>query len=332
MLRTLGLSVIFCLLGGTPLFAQRELTVTVELNKKVVLRTQYTDDGTQGPVDVWRYILQKEPAQEPENPEIKAKENNPLQAYLRGDIVLRIDEKDGGTIGRADLKELSLIRKLDSTQKWYLESPEVYRTAFAAGLSDTHETETYYKRLEDPFLVPNISKSLSNYTWVTGGQYQGWYWWYVLVPVLLIAAFFVAWMYIKDSKSISWYFSVPLALMRLTLYGLIAYMFLLPTVKETRVWKPKIPPMLQKNSRVVVVLDVSESMSISDDPLSASNRRTRLQRVVELISDERLAFMKKLLENNPVYVYRFASQFDTEANAFQTVKASEGGVEKLVMK
>src|SRR5687767_8397255 len=86
--------------------------------------------------------------------------------------------------------------------------------------------ETYLKRLRDGLEV-------------SGQTYPGINWLFILVPVLLVGALFIIWMYVKDSRSIRWYFAVPLGLMRATVYGLLAYMFLLPTLKETRVWKPE---------------------------------------------------------------------------------------------
>jgi hypothetical protein len=79
---------------------------------------------------------------------------------------------------------------------------KVYRTAFEAGLSDLTLTEFYYKRLTDD--LPNQ---------INGQSYPGKNWWFVLVPVLVLAAFFVFWMYVKDMRSIPWYVAILLALL-----------------------------------------------------------------------------------------------------------------------
>ena len=149
--------------------------------------------------------------------------------------------------------------------------------------------------------------------------------WLVLLGLVLLTAFFyVGWMYLKDSRSIRWYFAAPLAMMRLTVYGLLAYMFLLPTIQETRIRHPRTPPPTVKHSRVVVLIDVSESMSRTSDDLkgpAGSDRKTRLQKVVELISDQNAEFMKKLLATNPVYVYRFGTRLDSEVYSFTEEEA-----------
>ncbi len=190
------------------------------------------------------------------------------------------------------------------------------------------------EREPDLIIVERYYKRLTDSLQVSDKVYDGTTWWLILIPVLAIGAIFITWMYAKDSKSIRWYFSVPLALMRATVYGLLAYMFLLPTIKETRIWKPAEPPTLMKESRVVVLFDISDSMAkISDDSSSQAKRRTRLQKVIEYVSDEHLAFMKKLLENNPVYVYRFGTRLDNEVNSFKQNKAlDDNGQEKAEMR
>ena len=172
-------------------------------------------------------------------------------------------------------------------------------------------TTHYYQRLKDPF---------------PAGNYSGETWWFVLVPVLALAAFFICWMYIKDTRSIRWYFALPLGLMRCTVYGFLTYMFLLPTEEEVKIRNPRVPPPLVKTSRVVVLIDVSDSMArVSDDPRGPKGfiPTTRLQKVVEYISDSNAAFMNKLLAENPVYFYRFASRLDNEVYSFRNVEITQ---------
>jgi len=302
MIRSFLLTALACFVAGAEARAQRVLDFTVEQDGKVVLRSQYLDDGTAKASDAWRDNLQAEPRAEPEIAEITPINERPLRAHLKGSIVLTLKAGDE-TLASVKLEELRLVRKTAETKKWHLETNEVYRAAFDARLSDDYVGTTYFKRLTDPFSF-------------RGKDYPGENWWFVLVPVLAIGALFVVWMYIKDSQSISWYFAVLLGIMRATVYGLLAYMFLLPTFKETRNWKPRQPPMLEERSRVVLLLDVSDSMGISDDPSTASNRTSRLKKVIEYITDENVVFMRKLLENNPVYIYRFATRLDNEVHAF----------------
>ncbi len=97
--------------------------------------------------------------------------------------------------------------------------------------------ETFYKRLTDTLTI-------------SGKTYDGNTWWIFIIPILILAAFFVGWMYVKDSRSIRWFYALPLGLMRLTVYGLLTYMFLLPSLRETKIWKPRTPPVIEKKSRV----------------------------------------------------------------------------------
>jgi hypothetical protein len=189
-------------------------------------------------------------------------------------------------------------------------------------LPDITITERYYKRLRDSVEM-------------FGRTYDGTAWWWVLVPILTLGAFFVVWMYVKDSRSIRWYFAVPLGMARATVYGLLTYMFLLPTIQVTHIWLPRTPPMIEKHSRVVVLLDVSDSQAtVSDDPknLMGTDRKTRLQKVVEYLSDDNAAFLKKLIARNPVHVYRFASRLDNVVYSFKEyeVEGDDGVKRKQV--
>ena len=311
-LRYSTLAFLFTVAFGAQALAQRELTVEAEVNGTVVLRTKYADDGSQNAVDAWRYSLQKEPIADPDVANFEADKNNPKAAVLHGAITLRLRDENG-ILGEARLEDLTLIRKDPSSLRWYLSQEEVYRTAFEAGLSDIVITEWYYKRLTDKF---PYSQSFSD----------GKTWWFVLIPVLVLAAFFVFWMYVKDMRTISWYIALPLALLRCTVYGLLAYMFLLPTVKITRVWFPKTPPVLQKKSHVIMVLDISESMAHIDDPktLPPSQRRSRLQKVIDFLSDDNVAFMKKIIDKNKVKLYRFGDRLDKDnVVSFDMIKVKD---------
>ena len=61
---------------------------------------------------------------------------------------------------------------------------------------------------------------------------------------------------------------------------------------------------------------------LSDDPNSA-RPTTRLAKVMNYLSDEKIGFVKDLLDKNPVYVYRFGNRLDEEAQLLE--KGPEGG-------
>jgi hypothetical protein len=163
----------------------------------------------------------------------------------------------------------------------------------------THESEIILRRLGDAF--PYVSPEASGVAWMT-----------LTVAVLLLGVVFVIWMYVRDTKSIRWYVAAPLAFLRICVYVLLAVAFLLPA-KQT--WEK-----VEKRSRVVMLIDVSPSVTeVTDEIRSASNPqpKTRLEKVIDFLTDENVAFIRKLTEKNPTYVYRFGSRLDEEAQPFQ---------------
>lgn len=160
------------------------------------------------------------------------------------------------------------------------------------------DTEIVFRRLSDPF--PLVSPEAAATAW-----------WALVIGVLVVGALFVAWMYSRDAKTCRWYVAVPLAILRICVYLLLAVAFLLPA-RQT--WETT-----EKTSRVLVLLDVSPSVAqISDDRASRGGPKppTRLQKVLDFLTDDRVAFLKKILATNPVYVYRFGAKLDDETQAF----------------
>lgn len=156
------------------------------------------------------------------------------------------------------------------------------------------ESEFVFRRLTETFKVFGYEK-------------DGHWWLLVLAAVLLVGVAFVVWMYVKDSRSVRWYWALPLAAVRVCVYLVLALMFLMPARQGYE--------RAEKRSRVVIVLDVSDSMAqLSDDPAGRAGKPvTRLAKVMDYLSDDRVAFTKALLDKNPVYVYRFGNRLDEEA-------------------
>ena len=159
----------------------------------------------------------------------------------------------------------------------------------------TRDTELIFRRLSDafPFATP---------------ESNAYCWWALVAGVLLVGAFFIGWMYRRDSRTCHWYVATPLAILRLAVYVLLAIAFLLPA---NQTWET-----VAKNSRVVILLDVSPSVSqISDDFATAAAPKptTRLNKVLDFLTDDRVGFLKKLIESHPVNVYRFGSRLDDES-------------------
>lgn len=171
------------------------------------------------------------------------------------------------------------------------------------------ESEFVFRRLTETFKV-------------FGRELPGSFWLLVLGVVLLVGVAFVAWMYVKDSRTIRWYWALPLAMIRTCVYLLLAVMFLMPARQGYE--------RTEKRSRVVVVLDVSDSMAqISDQNPGSARPVTRLEKVMDYLSDDRSGFLQALLAKNPVHVYRFGNRLDEET---QVVTAGSSGAPVPVYK
>jgi hypothetical protein len=160
------------------------------------------------------------------------------------------------------------------------------------------EQELVWRRLSDAFPL-------------FGREVDPQWWWALIIPIMATALVLVVMMYIKDARRVGAPWALALGLCRTTVYGLLLYMFLLPA---RQYWEKS-----EKKSRVIVAFDVSDSMKTVDDPFSSSNPSSRLQKVLDYLNDDSAAFLKKLLDKNPVLVYRFASRLDDEAQTFEAV-------------
>lgn len=140
--------------------------------------------------------------------------------------------------------------------------------------------------------------------------------WYALtVGVYVLGSLFVALMYVKDARSVRWFWAAPLALLRMAVYAILCFVFLLPAIQT---WEET-----NKQSRVVVLLDISPSVtSVTDEIGTGPGRKpkTRMDHVIEFLSDDNVAFLKRLLEKNPVAVYAFGTRLDESP---QVIEAGE---------
>jgi hypothetical protein len=150
--------------------------------------------------------------------------------------------------------------------------------------------EFVWRRLEDPLRA--------------FGHELPWQVWLVILGVVLaIALFYVVWMYIKDSRGVGPIWATLLGLLRCTVYGILAIVFLLPSKQsfvETRT-----------ESKVAVVFDITGSMHTSDDlPRGIANEKlvTRMERIHEFLRDPKVNFIANLEKKNPVTVYPFGTR------------------------
>ncbi|MCS6865658.1 MAG: hypothetical protein RMJ56_07305 [Gemmataceae bacterium] len=144
-------------------------------------------------------------------------------------------------------------------------------------------------------------------------------WYSFTIGLFILGCFFVGLMYYKDSQSVRWYWAVPLALLRISVYAILCFIFLLPAIQT---WEDT-----QKQSRVVILLDISHSITsdkATDDVVTKPGQKAkrRIDYIIDFLTDKDVAFLQKLLEKNPVAVYAFGSRLD---EAPQLI-ASEGPV------
>src|SRR5947209_2805619 len=136
-------------------------------------------------------------------------------------------------------------------------------------------------------------------------------WLVITGAVFALGAFYTIAMYVKDSRSLRWHWAALLGFLRISVYAILCAVFLLPALQTYE--------RTEKQSRVIVVLDVSPSITKRSDEIGSvpgKKLKSRLSTVIDLLTDDRVAFVKRLLEQNPVVVYRIGSRLDEEAHTF----------------
>ena len=129
--------------------------------------------------------------------------------------------------------------------------------------------------------------------------------WYGFVATVFgLGSLFVVLMYLKDHRSIRWYWATKLAILRIAVYAILCFVFLLPAyqVKEK----------VFKNSRVVVLVDITPSVTRVTDEIDARGRKpkTRMDLLIEFLSDKNIGLIKNILNDNPVFIYPFGTRLD----------------------
>ena len=105
-----------------------------------------------------------------------------------------------------------------------------------------------------------------------------------------------------------WAWAGLLGFMRCLVYTILGAVFLLPAWQT---WEKT-----ETHSKVVLAIDVSDSMRSRDDIPTESTPveklPTRLDKVQEFLLANNGAFIKELQAKNPVYLYRFGSRVDEQ--------------------
>ncbi len=158
----------------------------------------------------------------------------------------------------------------------------------------TQTTELVFRRFSEPFKLFSL-------------ELHPWLWFVVLGLVLLVAFFYVGWMYLKDSRSVGPWWASLLGLLRCSVYLLLSLIFLLPA-RQT--WEDT-----KDQSKVLILFDGTPSMTETrDDPPEEGKPfaalPTRQDKVLSFLQEKNLAFLKQLMETNPVTIHRFGSRID----------------------
>jgi hypothetical protein len=129
-------------------------------------------------------------------------------------------------------------------------------------------------------------------------------WWLILGIILVVGFVYIALMYIRDARGIGPWWASLLGLLRATVYVLLALVFLMPAEQT---WEQTVT-----RSKVVAAFDVSGSMLTAQDdiPRPGVKTLTRQEKVQALLTDKEINFFPRLLEKNPVTVYRIAGGLD----------------------
>jgi hypothetical protein len=158
----------------------------------------------------------------------------------------------------------------------------------------THRTEFVWRRLMEPIQV-------------FGKEYDGRWWLAILIPILLAAAVYVVFMYLRDGRSIGWVWGTFLAGLRIAVYGLLTVLFLMPAMQ---VLDESITRF-----KVLLLFDVSGSMHNKDDlpneAVPVEKMLSRQDKIINYLSTDQLAFLKRL-QKNPVSLYRYGGVVDPE--------------------
>lgn len=114
--------------------------------------------------------------------------------------------------------------------------------------------------------------------------------------VLAVIVLFSILLYRRDAAELHWSVCVLLTVLRLTAFGLLFYIWLQPQISVTA--------MRTENSRVAVLIDVTQSMSWRDgEPTAPNTGPSRAEVVATALKQQKL--IEELQQNHDVVVMRF---------------------------
>lgn len=135
-------------------------------------------------------------------------------------------------------------------------------------------------------------------------------WWYLLLPTLAVALFYVAMMYLKDSRSVHPAIAGFLGFLRCLVYAILAVVFLLPGCQTF--------DMTEYHAKTLFLFDVSGSMvstiddlpAVGQDPATLPTRQDKVARFLLEGNRGGKAFLEQALAKTPITAYRFGAMLD----------------------
>jgi hypothetical protein len=127
--------------------------------------------------------------------------------------------------------------------------------------------------------------------------------WFGFVGVIFaLGTAYAILMYVQDSRSLRWFWAAKLALLRISVYAILCFVFLLPA---QQMWE-----RTEKRSRVVLLVDISPSVTRVTDEVGSAKPLTRMDLLIKFLTDKDIVFIEKILKTNPVAIYPFGTRLD----------------------
>jgi hypothetical protein len=162
---------------------------------------------------------------------------------------------------------------------------------------------------ESEFVFRRLEESLS----VRGAEIDPRWWLLVLIPLLVLGFVYAGWQYVRDGRAVGPAWAAFMALLRCTVYGVLAFAFLLPA---TQAWE-----ISRNQSKILLVFDVSPSMvflrdDVPTEKVPFNKLPTRQDKVLDFLADSRINFLGRLQAKNPVGAYQFGRLLNEEFQMF----------------
>jgi len=162
---------------------------------------------------------------------------------------------------------------------------------------------------ESEFVFRRLEETLS----FRGKEIDPRLWLAAVIPLMVVGFVYAGWQYVRDGRAVGPAWAAFMGLLRCTVYGVLAFSFLLPATQR---WDET-----KTQSKVLIVFDVSPSMVfLKDDPPAAGMTfeqiPTRQDKVLTFLSDPRVKFFERLQDKNPVTAYRFGRLLDENYHVF----------------